>query len=207
MVITLVTFESIKINENDNEAGPNWQMFNEEKYYIMISLSFYMFEGIGSVLPVMEASDSKENFTYLLAGALATLCAIHITFSELSYYTYGDDLNEPILIFKLPESNPWVVIVKILFITQILISYPLQIFITNNILESFIFAKMQYSELRKWLKNLSRTIVVTAAVFIGYLCYKHLHKVLGFTGIVLGAYIVLITPSLIHNKLVAKTSF
>ena len=205
MVLTMIVFESIKIADDDNEAGPDWQMFNKDKYYIMISLSFYMFEGIGSMLPIMESSDCKDDFSYLLAAALSTLCGVHIIFSELSYYTYGDDLNEPIIIFKLPAENAWVIIAKILFCIQIIISYPLVIYVTNNIIEQLIFSKMNYSELRKWLKNLSRTIIVTSAVFIGYYFYKHLHKILGFTGIVLGAYIVLVTPSFIHNKLVAKT--
>ena len=64
---------------------------------------------------------------------------------------------------------------------------------------------MEYSELRKWLKNLSRTIVVFLAILIGYTFYYSLHKILGFTAVVLGAWIVLITPSLIHNKLIAKS--
>lgn len=116
MLVTLVVFESMKINENNNDAGPNWQAINEDNYYIMVSLSFYMFEGIGSLLPVMEASESKENFNFLLIAALSTLCFIHIVFSELSYYTYGDDLNEPIIIFKLPEDNVWVIIIKLFFV-------------------------------------------------------------------------------------------
>jgi hypothetical protein len=102
MVILVIIFECMLLAEHDNEAGPGWKAFNEDKYYIMISLAFYMFEGIGSVLPVMEASDAKENFNYLLGSALATLCFVHIIFSELAYYTYGNDLNEPILIQKLP---------------------------------------------------------------------------------------------------------
>ncbi len=63
----------------------------------MISVSFMMFEGIPSVLPIMEASDAKENFSYLLAAALFTLLVIDITFAELSYYCYGDTLDEPLV--------------------------------------------------------------------------------------------------------------
>ena len=166
-----------------------------------------MFEGIGSVLPLMEASDSKENFEIILACALATLCSIHIVFSELSYYVYADDLNEPIIIMKLPPANPAVVIAKIFFVANIFVSFPLIIYITNNIIESIIFAKMDYSEGRKWLKNFSRTLIVAASVSLGYTFYHSLHKILGFTAVVLGAWVVLITPSAIHIKLVAKSSW
>lgn len=142
MVILVIVFESMLIAEHDNEAGPGWQAFNENRYYIMISLAFYMFEGIGSLLPVMEASESKDNFNVLVGSALATLCCIHILFSELSYYTYANDLNEPILIQKLPPANAAVIIAKILFCANLLISYPLIIFVTNNVIESIIFARM-----------------------------------------------------------------
>ena len=61
----------------------------------MISISFVMFEGIPSVLPILEASDCKANFNYILAAALLTLLVIDIIFAELCYYTFGDDLKEP----------------------------------------------------------------------------------------------------------------
>ena len=64
----------------------------------MLALSFYMFEGIPVVLPIMESSESKETFNWLIAAALGTLCAINIGFSELCYYTFGDDIKEPIII-------------------------------------------------------------------------------------------------------------
>jgi hypothetical protein len=64
----------------------------------MIGLAYYMFEGITAVLPVMEASDAKEDFSYLIAGALSTLCVVHICFSELCYYAYGNTLNDPVVI-------------------------------------------------------------------------------------------------------------
>ena len=207
MIILVVVFESMLLNEHDNQAGPGWTSINEDKYYIMICLAFYMFEGIGSVLPVMEASDCKENFDVLLVSALATLCSIHIMFSELSYYVYANDLNEPIIIMKLPPDNWAVIIGKILFCANIIVSFPLVIYITNNIIESIIFAKMDYSEGRKWLKNFSRTLIVASSVTLGYTFYYSLHKILGFTAVVLGAWIVLITPSAIHIKLVAKTSW
>jgi hypothetical protein len=96
-----------------------------------------------------------------------------------------------------------VVVAKILFCANLLISYPLIIYVTNNVIESIIFAKMEYSLLRKWLKNLSRTIVVFSAVTIGYTFYYSLHKILGFTAIVVGSWVVIIFPSAIHNKLIA----
>jgi len=64
----------------------------------MLGLAFYTYEGIGSVLPVMDASDAKEHFTLIIALALGCLCLIHLSFTELVYYAYGNDIVEPVII-------------------------------------------------------------------------------------------------------------
>lgn len=64
----------------------------------MWGISFYMFEGTTSVLPVMEASAKKDSFGFLLVIALSTLLCFHIYFSELCYYTFAENLKEPIII-------------------------------------------------------------------------------------------------------------
>ena len=56
----------------------------------MVIVSFYMFEGIPSVLPVMEASDAKDNFICLLVSAIMTLFILDVVFAEISYYTYAE---------------------------------------------------------------------------------------------------------------------
>ena len=173
----------------------------------MIGLSFYMFEGIGTILPIMEASDeeTKSIFSSLIFAALAMLALINIVFSELCYYAYGSEITEPIFIQQMPEENPAIITAKILYVIMVVISYPLTIYITNYVIEEIVFSKMEYSELRKWLKNLSRTIVVALALFISIVFYYSLHKILGFSGLILGSIVVLIVPSLIHNTLVATT--
>jgi hypothetical protein len=66
---------------------------------------------------------------------------------------------------------------------------------------------MQYSTTRKWLKNLSRTINLALALLIALTFYYSLHKILGFSAVVFGSFIVLVFPALIHNKIVAVTPF
>ena len=97
----------------------------------MISISFVMFEGIPSVLPIMEASNCKDEFSYILVAALTTLLLIDIVFAELCYYAYGDSIKEPLIMLELPEANPWVVVARILFAIMILIAYPLIVYVTN----------------------------------------------------------------------------
>ena len=205
-VITITTFDILLIEDHDGEAGPDWKAFDEDHYWTMVGLSFYMFEGIPTVLPIMEASDAKESFSVIISLALATLCTINIAFSELCYYTFGDDIKEPLIILQMPEENPAIIIDKILFCLMILISYPLTVYVCNQVLDYAIFRKTEPSSTRTWLKNLVRTINLTLAIIIAVTFYYSLHKILGFSGVVLGSIIVIIFPALIHNKIVAETT-
>lgn len=102
-------------------------------------MSYATYEGIGTVLPVMEASDSKENFGLLVGLALGTICIIHIAFSEVTYYAFGDDLRETVVIFQMPQDNPVIIVSEIFFLFVIVFSYPLIIYVTNYVVEYIIF--------------------------------------------------------------------
>ena len=107
----------------------------------------------------------------------------------------------------MPEGNPVIIIDKLLFCVMICFSYPLIVYACNQQIEAGLFYKMQYSTLRKWLKNTSRTVNLILALLIAITFYYKLHKILGFSAVVFGSVIVLVLPSLVHNKLVAETSF
>jgi len=209
MIILLSTLNGIIIHDRGGEAGPEWEAFNSSQYFTMVGLAFYMFEGVTSVLPILEASneEARSSFTVLLISALSILLFLNIGFSELCYYAWGSDLKEPIIIWQFPDDNLAVITGRILLCIVILFSFPLQIFTANNNIEHWIFSKMEYSEVRRWLKNLSRLVVVSLAVIISITFYFCLHKILGLTGVLLGSIVVLVMPSLIHNKLMATSTF
>lgn len=102
----------------------------------------------------------------------------------------------------MPETNPVVIVGKIFFLFNIIFSYPLNIYQTNNILESFTFNKMEYSKCRTWLKNISRTLVVVVGVIVAVTFYYKIPKIIGLTAVILGSFIALIIPPLLHNKIV-----
>lgn len=200
LVVVTSTFIFIGLDENSWEAGPGWTAFNDKTFITMWGLSFYMYEGVGSLIPVLEASDYKENFSVLLTTALVTLCSIHIYFSELCYYYWGDNLKEPLVTEQFPQDNWYLLVAKLLFCINILFSIPLMIYITNNIVERYVFSKMRFSTLRTWLKNLSRTIVLSASALIAFFLYYQIHKVFSLVGVVVGTFVVIITPNLIHYR-------
>jgi len=106
----------------------------------------------------------------------------------------------------MPQDNWWIIIGKLLFCINIIFSYPLIIPIIIQIIEGYLFKNMNYSVLRTWLKNLSRTSILVIGLLVAYFFYYSIHKILSFYGVVLGSFVVLITPCLIHYKLMAETS-
>ena len=107
----------------------------------MVGLAFYMFEGVTCILPIYEATqdETRKNFNYLIVGALGFLLVLNIIFSELCYYTFGDDLKEPVIIMQFPDDNWFITVGKLLMCITIIFSFPLQISITNQQIERFLF--------------------------------------------------------------------
>lgn len=104
-----------------------------------------MFEGIGGVMPIVGATKNRENYPSILKLSLGILCVIYICFAELCYYTFGQDLDKPMIMEMMPAEHPVIQLVKILFIINLVFSYPLSIFITNVILEGFTFKRFKGS--------------------------------------------------------------
>lgn len=180
---------------------------NYKSYWNTIGFSFFMFEGIGGVMPVMSATKDREEFPTILAITLAFLTTVYICFSELCYFTFGKNLNMPIIMEMMPADNPIIQTVKIAFIINLVFSYPLTIFITNLILESYTCRKYKKATTaRKWLKNCQRSLVLLAGILCALYLKDSLDKVLSLSGCILGTTVCLTMPVVCHYSLLAKTT-
>ena len=71
----------------------------------MVGYAFYMFEGIGCLLPILRETEHPEQFSCLVMAAQWTLCSLQILFASLCYYTWGASLTEPVVTEMLPPGN------------------------------------------------------------------------------------------------------
>lgn len=60
----------------------------------MIGFSFYCFEGIGVVMPIMEQTRNKKQFPAVVNAALLTLACIFAGFGFLCYKYFGHMENK-----------------------------------------------------------------------------------------------------------------
>lgn len=150
---------------------------NNDRYWDMVGFSFFMFEGIGSVMPVMNACNqqAKDNFPYLLAAALITLCTIYILFSELCYFTFGNNLSQAIVMQEMPSGDFVIRLVKLLYCFNIMFSYPLTIYPTNIVLDSIIFDRLlkipEGNPKRYWYENFIRLLVLILGIVLAVFFY------------------------------------
>lgn len=96
------------------------------------------------------------------------------------------------------------IIAEILFLGNIIFSYPLTIYITNYVIEYALFTRMKHSCCRQWLKNLTRTLVLAGAIIVGYFLYYYMPKIAGLTALAIGTTVVIVMPSLLNNKYVSE---
>ena len=104
IVITLIVISCFcikinikKSNEADIQENSGFEPVNYGNYWTMIGFSFFMYEGIGGVMPLMAITKDRASFPRILKYAFATLTTIYILFAELCYYTFGSDLKETII--------------------------------------------------------------------------------------------------------------
>lgn len=155
----------------------------------------------------MSATKDRQEFPTILAITLVFLTIVYISFSELCYYTFGSTLNKPIIMEMMPSDNPIIQTVKIAFIINLVFSYPLCIFITNLILESYTCKSCKKAtNTRKWLKNLQRSFVLLLGIICAMYLKDQLDKVLSLSGCILGVTVCLTMPALCHYYLIAETT-
>jgi proton-coupled amino acid transporter len=170
----------------------------------MIGFSFYTFEGIGTVLPILKESQNPKNFQRLLLLSFLVLMVYFVFFAVISYMYFGEQ-HEPIIINNIDPTN-FIEIVKFIYCINLVFSYPLSIYPTNATIEIYTLSRLdEKSTLKYWLTNFSRCIVVFLACFCSITFQKILDEFLGLTGALLGIPIILIVPLVCHYKLIAKT--
>ena len=109
----------------------------------MIGFAFFMFEGIPCLLPVMREVENPHLLPTITILAICSLCVMYMTFSSICYYAWGTTLDEPVVTEMLPPGNPFVETMKLLYCLNLIISYPLTIVPTFNMLEVYVLGKKE----------------------------------------------------------------
>ena len=92
-VITTSMYAQKVIEKQDGEPGPDFVGLNKGSYWTMVGFAFFMFEGIGCLMPILAETEKPQQLPALTIAALTLLCVLYCIFSGLCYYAWGSDLT------------------------------------------------------------------------------------------------------------------
>lgn len=78
----------MKINEDG--FGPNIKPINYSGMWTMVGFSIYTYEGIGVLMPCMQACERPEIFEKILIAAVATVTVAAAIYGSVAYLAYGE---------------------------------------------------------------------------------------------------------------------
>lgn len=65
------------------------QLVNTSNMWSMVGFSIFTYEGIGILMPVMQACECPEKFDQILVAAIMTLTVAYIIFGNVCYMAFG----------------------------------------------------------------------------------------------------------------------
>ena len=101
----------------------------------MVGFAIYTFEGIGVLMPIMQASDCPGQFDSILVLALLTITVVFIVLGLAGYCAFGNMAGVQAITMELPFSNLLVRVMLVMMILMIVFTYPIFILPANRAIE------------------------------------------------------------------------
>ena len=123
-----------------------------------------------------------EKFPKVLTGVMIFISVLFTSIGCLSYATFGSSIKT-VVIINLPNNDPLVQTVQLLYALAILLSIPLQLFPAIRIMEQGLFEKSGKNDpYVKWQKNIFRLLTVIACALISWGGASDLDKFVSLIG-------------------------
>lgn len=152
----------------------------------------------------MKSSAAKEDFSKIFITALVFLTSFYISFGVICYFTYGENLTEPIVLNMLPANNLLVGMTKLIYSVSLICSFPLAIYSVNSISERYIFNRNKRKRVFAY-QAIFRALVIICILYLAIKLADKLDKFTSIMGALLCGPLAFTTPAALHLKVVART--
>lgn len=203
-IITIMAYGGVKL-KNEGSQFETIPPFNPETFTDAIGFSIYSYEGIGMIMPVRDVVKEPDQYWKIVVAVISTVIGLYVIFGEFCVFAWGSQMTTPLISDNLPH-DPVAYVVKILFVLNLIFSYPLQIYPATIILENIFFKNMPRTPKRQFLKNIVRTILVGITVAITVLLGDKLDSFLAIVGALTCTPIAFTFPGLFHYYVCAETT-
>ena len=84
--------------------GQGVQAINDSIWLTMIGSAIFSFEGIGVVLPILDATENTKQFPKILLYVMLTNIIVYTGFGEFCLFVYGakELKGKPLIMMNLP---------------------------------------------------------------------------------------------------------
>lgn len=103
------------------------------------------------------------------------------------------------------RNNIAVALIDVIWIINLIFTYPLVLYPATMVFESYVYAKVPRSNKRTWMKNVTRTLFVAFTVVLSVSLLDTLDKLESINGAFACIPLAFMLPALFHYKLVAET--
>mmetsp|Transcript_18703 Transcript_18703/g.28655 ORF Transcript_18703/g.28655 Transcript_18703/m.28655 type:complete len:158 (+) Transcript_18703:1038-1511(+) len=134
MVIIICFYSLAKLAREG--LGPGVEAVNTTNMWSMVGFSIYTFEGIGILMPCMQACECPEKFNKIQVAAVMTVTISFIFYGSLAYLAYGN-MEAQMVTQILPQQDLLVKLLTILLIIILVLSYPLTVSPANSTIEAY----------------------------------------------------------------------
>ncbi|KAK9709857.1 hypothetical protein K7432_008754 [Basidiobolus ranarum] len=182
----------------------NVKMFNPNDFALFIGTALFTFEGIGLVIPIVNAMKEPEKFPRMMVTAMVVMTVLFVSVGALSYSAFGDEIQTVVLL-NLPYKHPITESVQVFYVMAIVLTVPLMLFPVTRIIEQWVFGTRtgKYSFKVKWQKNLSRSIICIILALIAWGGASNLDNFVALIGAFACIPLVFIYPAMYHFKAIA----
>ena len=194
----------IQIDKTDS-LNSDIRKANSDHYMIFIGVSAYAFEGMSIIMPIKDTWQNKKNYFKILFAVMVTLLFVFLVFGLLNYAVYGEQalIDSPLVTSALPKGNIIIEFSLLLYMINIVISYPLAIFPANKVIETCLYGEEGKINMNHSLK-INRTILVVSTIAIGLYFEEKLDRVMCIVGTLGWIPLAFIFPAIFHIRLHAR---
>jgi proton-coupled amino acid transporter len=128
-------YDLVYISKNGAQQVIPW--VNYQSFSLFIGTAMFSFEGISLMLPIVQSMEHSDHFGKVLTQCLFTVATVFLTIGTLSYLALGEEV-QTVVFMNLPKST-MTNGVQFLYVTAILLSFPLTIYPAIRITEQGLF--------------------------------------------------------------------
>eukprot|EP01135_Chromosphaera_perkinsii_P010109 Nk52_evm1s2014 gene=Nk52_evmTU1s2014 len=210
--ITIIfAMSGVQINEDvvQGQAMDVEWFVNYSSLALAFGMSVYAFEGIGVVIPAETGYKHPARFSRVLLCCMIGATVLYITLGLVPYLAFGVNVEDEVInnfkdFVDVKDSSVWhgfYIFTRVALLFMVWTSYPIQMFVVNDIVEDKCFKPGRLSLKYLWLKRVLIRVSISAFAFLLAATVNQFGMLMSLIGSFSSSALQFIFPGMIYLKL------